>query len=411
MKIKLMFLSLFVIGSVSNAQAQAPNITQTQAQVDNLLKNPPQPKDKNALVKENCTKTVDAAVTECMAPTGIGFKEIAGMLTTIPAISTAFMSGEDSGKLAQMCQLSSAMGLLGSMLNGGQDKTCQNAMSACEEACEKEKKGFENQRKNLNPSDPNYANFFNKYTSEMKAIDDLNGQCIKKIQAQMQLAQQQQAANQQPTAAMQNCAQALNGDEDPEFVDCTLNPGAAECTPVSKLDDVGSGSTYEPGIAISPTADEIDLPSPEDREEYWNNLKNKASGNQANGGRPGAGAGMSGGGPGNAASNKAAGGAGRRTNGASFSAGSESGGGGAGGWANSKDGGLNNRLSKLGDKKKLNMLTQKKVAGRGLAAAEFGVASDDIWTRVYLRTNTRCTKQLVECSANRSQNPYGALKK
>jgi hypothetical protein len=358
---------------------------------------------------ENCRLTRDNAVKECLNPTGQGFKQAAQLLTTLPAIATAFMGGGDPGKMAEMCKLTTIMGAIGGMLNGGQDTTCQQASAACQSSCGK---GYDFYRQQESQAvaarDSAGARQAQMKQEDMKTIDD---DCQKQVQAQMQLAQQQQQANQQPMAGAEACQAALDSNPEDEIVDCTQPKfaNAAECTTIGKT--AGNGITFEKGPGISANESDADLPALEDREDYWNSLKNKTSGGtpSGNSGTGALGGSGSNGGFGNAA--QKAGGSGKKSGSSLMSGGSESSGGGGGGWGNMSGDDFDKKYSKLSDKKKgLGMLTKKKIGGRNIAAAEFGSSSDDIWTRVYLRTNTRCTKQLTECTANKSLNPYGVNK-
>ena len=90
--------------------------------------------------------------------------------------------------------------------------------------------------------------------------------------------------------------------------------------------------------------------------------------------------------------------------------GKSKGGEGGSGYSLDFDGDGSDKLTELAKKKgKIGLLTpKKKIAGNG--SSQFGLASRDIWTSVYVRTNARCAKQLKECSANRSRDPYGGIK-
>lgn len=421
MKIKnsVLVLLLFLNSNAVLAQQTVAGSDTLSANLRQAIANPPKATPAEELIKkisnitdpyQRCEAIKDVALGECASPSSSTFKTAANLLLTVPSIATSFLSGGDNaGRMAEMCQMTALAGVVGGLLNGTQGSGCDNAMNSCNSVCSASIKSYNDQATQLRSAGQNAQ--AEEYMRMVDRIKTTEQECINKATAQKQLAQQQQQANAQPIAGMQACSEALAGEEESSLVDCSQDyyRNDPSCATVGKVGDNGLGSTYEPGVAIDTTADDVDMPTPENREDFWNNLKNKTSGNQGSGGgRAGAGAGMSGG-PGGQGGNKAGAGGARRSSNASFSGGSESSGGGAGGWGNSS--GLSGRLAKLAEKKKgLNMLTQKKLAGRGLAAAELGVASDDIWTRVYLRTNTRCAKQLVECAANKSQNPYGAFK-
>lgn len=418
MKNKL--LILFLISFFAQVGFSLESTDALQVALDNAIKSPPQPKGaENMIVDagdplESCRQTTNKAVQECVKPSGIGFKEAAGILVMLPGVAAGFMTGGDPGKIAQMCKVTAAAGMLGGLLNGGQDKTCQNASAACQSKCGEAFNVYRQQEGTaLSAGDAAGADVARYKQQEIQRFDK---DCQDKVAAQMQLAKQQQMANQAPIAGAEACNQALNSDEDgldDEIVDCSLAQYAnySECATIGKTDD-GSGIPFEPGLNLTNDDEAIDLPEGEDREDFWNALKNKTAGA---GGRSGggAGAGAMGGGPGggNGSGGNRAGGPMRKSGSSMVTGGNESSGGGAG-WGKGDDGDFDKKFAKLGAKTNgLNMLKKKKIGGRNVASSEFGVASDDIWTRVYLRTNTRCTKQLAECAANKSLNPYGVNNK
>ncbi len=417
-------LLLIIFCLSMNAHADPVDAAAAITQAEAVKQNPPKPRSAEAMMKrdgspeQNCSRTSSVAVQECLQPTGQGFKQVAMMLTTLPSIATAFMAGGDPEKMARMCKLSQAMLIAGGLLNGGQDKTCQNATVACQTVCGESVE----QLKEIYEQAPDDL-ALKKIQMQIDGIRETEEKCLTKVTEQMQLAQQQQQANQSPIAGAENCEQVLNEDPDGEDsnVDCSLAEYAntTQCTTIAEtLDKTGDGGVipFESGATISKDDSLDDLPeAQDDREDFWNDLKNKAANGGGNGSRGGAGAGAfgggSGGGSGNGSGNRAGGGAARKAGSTMVSGGNESSSG-AGGWGKGSDDDFNKKFAKLDAKKKgLNMLTKKKIGGRGIASSEFGLASDDIWTRVYLRTNTRCTKQLAECAANKSQNPYGVVNK
>lgn len=411
-KYPLVIMSFLLIGWTANSQpvdTAAAAAAATAAQ-----QNPPVPREGSEMAVRdrdpvgNCSGTKTRAVNECMTPTGSGFEQAGQLLTTLPAIATAFMGGEDPGKMAEMCQLTQIMGAVSGLLNGGQNTTCQNASSICQEVCGESR----DQLRQLAAAQPTQIDVIRL---QLEQVNEDEEDCVAKATEQMQLAQQQQQANQQPMAGAEACQNALNSDDEfeEELVDCSLAQYAnsAQCTTLGKTD--GNGIPFEPGQTISQDDSATDFPGVEDREDFWNDLKNKTSGNAGGRGAGAGGAGPMGGGPGGGSgANNRAGGAARKSGSTMLSGGNESSGGGGSGFNLGGDDDFNKKFAKLdAKKKKLNMLTKKKIGGRGIASSEFGLASDDIWTRVYLRTNTRCTKQLTECTANKSLNPYGVSNK
>ncbi len=412
MEIKNLVLLLVLVFGFSDVSAQ-DSVAAVTSNLEGAVAKPIETTPKQKMIKsdgsplENCSGTAQQAVRECLSPSSGGMKKAAQMLTTIPSIATAFMAGGDAGKMANMCKMTALAGMLGGLLNGGQNRTCQDAAGACEESCGQSKQILTDEANEAASSGDQAT--YNFKRQQISQVDQTKDECINKVEQQMQLAQQQQQANQEPMGGAEACQAALDPEPEDEIVDCGLDQfkGYPECSTVSKLDPIDS--TFEPGIALGSDPAEIDLPEADDREEYWNSLKNKAGGGAGGGSGMGAGAGALGGGSNGGSGSKSDGqsGGGRRKSGSAMVSGGTATSGSNSGW-NTGDSDFNKKFAKLKAKKKgLKMLTKKKLGGRGLAGSEFAMASEDIWTRVYLRTNTRCTKQLTDCNANKSKNPYG----
>lgn len=379
---------------------------------------------------ETCERTKAKSVAECKKPTNNGWQAGAQALAGLTGAFAGFSMGDSAAgdsssqqQTQQLCMLADLMSKLANSLNGGQNDTCNNAAAACEKVCNEEMDHYKSERDQFKQKEasaysanqPGPAASFRaqaELAEEKRAEAEKNGnQCIEEAGRVAQMAQQQQQTNQQPQQGMQNCQAALNQDglEEEQPVNCSLPEFQSHpsCT--------GAGDTYgklnpDGRTPFNPIGDKgssfDDLP-----------LDEKRSG--ASGGSPyagSAGGGMSGGlgmmgsggGSGDGALGKTGEGAAAPKGGiGSLYGGNESSGG--GGWGNLAGDDKNSGLSRFKDKKnKLKVPKKRKLAGHKLGAgSEFGLSTDDIWTRVYLRTNTRCTKQLVQCAANRSKNPYG----
>lgn len=429
MKYFCVVIFIFGLGFNSMGQSNQQQIQSMVNQASEMQKTPPEATKKEDMectdegdYLSNCTCTKNKALKECISPSGQGFKRAAQFILTLPSVATPFMTGGDSGQMADMCKLSALSGTVANLLNGTQGTNCERAISVCTESCvTKARKYINKLRENEMNAAGESAALVQKaesnYRARVEEVEQINADCNGKAQTQMQMAQQQMQAGLAPMSGMTSCAAGLDEDgsgSSGEIVDCTLARFAsyAQCSTVSKANSAGNGVTYDPGVGIAADTDsEMDLPGAEDREDYWNALKNKTSGSGNGSGRSGMGALGSGGGSGGfGALGKGGSGAARKTGSSLLSGGSDSGGAGGGGWGNGGNEGFDKKYAKLGAKGKgLNMLTKKKIGGRQLAS-DLASSTEDIWTRVYLRTNTNCTKQLLECSANKSLNPYGLQK-
>ncbi len=409
MKMTKLVLSLSLVFFSLHSNAQ-DNIAGASAGLESAVANPPQasPIDKIAFrgadPKTNCERTGQNAVNECQNPSGQGFKQALSLAAAVPALAAGFMSGGDPGKMAQMCQMGVLATTLSSLLNSTMGKGCENGSAACQTVCSESLNTVGRQIQTATSSLE-----VEKLKLLQQSIKETGDKCVADVTAVQQAASSQQGANQQPGGDMASCNAMLDEDGASELVDCTLPEfaNAPECTTLAKNDGLPIGfETGSNGLPVDESGG-LDVPLGEDREDFWNALKNKTSGGgSAGGGGAGLGGFGGGGSPSSPAGSAAA--AARKAGNNMVTGGDSSGGGGGSGFGGGDDD-FDRKFSGLDKKKKdLNMLTQKKIGGRNIAGAEFGLSSDDIWTRVYLRTNTRCTKQLAECAANKSSNPYGA---
>lgn len=415
MKTKSLSLMLFILLATGSAYAQEQaaessggGLSAGFSSITNFIKKPfvGIPKEELIVTQgdpvEQCLGTAKKATQECSSPTSDTFKQGAQLLTTIPAIATTFLAGGDADEMSDMCRLTALSGLLSGFLNSGQAKTCQTASQACNESCNAATKRLSEAFKETNDGLE-----MRKIEKAIADVKETKEKCIQSVEQQVQQAQQQQLANALPIAGAEACVAGIDDSPSEEIVDCNLTRFQfyPECSPVSKLDTIATN--FEPGVSLNNDPPEIDIPDVDDREDYWNNLRNQgANAGGLGGGGAGALGGSAGGGSGSSANDRSGGGGRRKSGSTILSGGTESSGSNSG-W-NTGDSDFDKKYAKLKAKNKnLKMLTPKKLGGRGLASNEFALASDDIWTRVYLRTNTRCTKQLTDCNANRSQNPYG----
>lgn len=361
---------------------------------------------------QSCKETSKKSIKECLQPSGVGFKEIMGIVSGICGAIASFSMGsgdgsEESQQQAQKsCMLAGMCQQLGSGLNGGQNDTCVNAAKACESVCSESQKKLLEEAAKLQTSNPALA----QQKKDYAALAAKEGEdCLKKAQEVAQAAQQQQQANQQPQGGMEQCQQALDSglDEDEE-VNCALPQFAshAACTTLTKTDSDGIPPFERNDIL--PTVgnnSEEDLPFVEAPTDFGKT----AGANGGGAGSPG-GFGMMGGGngSGDGAQGKTDG-SGRRGGASAAMLGGGGSSGGGSPWPMGKDeDGKGRGFGKKGDSK---LLTKRKLAGHKLGEGEFAASTDDIWARVYTRTNTNCTKQLLSCAANKSLNPYGDVKK
>lgn len=390
--------------------------------------------DKNQMIVDagdpvkSCEATRNKAITECSTPTNDGFKAAAGALAGITGAFAGFSAGDmsasdDPEKVAaqqkqtqNMCMLTQLLSKLADALNGGQGDTCVQAQQACDQKCNEGedtlKKEIEQLMAQRTPQNSAQIDSEIKIReNKIEKIQKTNNKCAEEARQIAQQAQQQQQASQQPQQGMDQCQQALNAGQKTteEPVNCSedkfkthpsclgLNPGGGP--------NIGDFARDPFDVSGQGGASEFDMPL--DESTFGKTSPSGAGGGRGGGsGGPGFFAGGSGNNNNGPASKTGEGTAGGRGIGSLYG-GNESGGGG-GGWGNMNGDKAGSGLSRLAKKKTdLKVPTKRKLGGHKLGAGEFGLSTDDIWTRVYLRTNTRCTKQLVQCAANRSADPYG----
>lgn len=367
---------------------------------------------------KTCKEQKEKSIRECNSPSNSGWQQATQIFAGVAGAAAGFMamdssaSGDDAkaGQTAQLCALTEMLSKLASAIGGGQSDTCMTAGNLCERVCNKEIKEHEQKKKDYEiAKDLAGANY---ERGEIETLTKVKDECLEKVKEQAQKAQQQQQANQNPAQGASQCQQALNGEKTSEEpVDCSKDKfkGHPSCSGIaSNPGSMIGNSDRDPFGAVNGEDSDFDLPLDENQQ-----LSKLDPNSGSGGGGSGGGMGFFGGGSGSGGgdSQKTGGAAGPgRGGGGSLYGGSDGGGGGGGAWGSMAGDGKDGKggLSRLANKKTdVKVPTQRKLAGHKLGSGEFGLSTDDIWTRIYLRTNTRCTKQLISCSANRSTNPYG----
>lgn len=396
------------------AFGQAAEAAQAAAAVSTV-----KPTTAEEMKQETCEAQKLKSIAECNQPSNGGWQAAAQIFAGVAGAAAGFMAMDSgasddpskAGQASQMCALAEVLNKLSSALNGGQNDTCMNAAQACEEVCNKEIKKHNEKSNEYLSMQPPQMGLAQAEKNRADQAKENKESCLKEVEKQAQKAQQQQQANQSPGQGMSQCQQALNGDkEGEEPVDCSKDKfkGHPSCTGMSTNPGNMIGSERDPFTVGSRDDQDFDLPLDENAGSGYKANGDGSGGSNGAGGGLGFFGGSGSGGGGESQKTGGAAGAGRGGVGSLY--GGSEGGGSGGAWGSmagdGKDG--NGRLSKLANKKSdVKVPTQRKLAGHKLGSGEFGLSTDDIWTRVYLRTNTRCTKQLIECAANRSTNPYG----
>ncbi len=404
-------VAILLMVVVLSANANANEVT---AATKSLESAQPRATTAEEMEQATCEEQKPKSIKECNQPSNGGWQQAAQMFAGVAGAAAGFMAMDSasdeskSGQASQMCALAEMLNKLSSALNGGQNDTCQNAANVCEKVCNKEIKEHQKKREEYLKMQPPQTGLAQIEKDKEEKAKENKKECIDEVTKQAQKAQQQQQANQSPGQGMSQCQQALNGDQESEEpVDCSKDKfkGHPSCAGMSNNPGNMIAGNRDPFNMSGRDDGDFDLPLDENSSAFNGN---GSDGSGSGGGSGGMGfMGGSGSGSGGGESQKTGGAAGRSGVGSLY--GGSEGGGAGGAWGSMAGDGKDGKgLSRLANKKSgVKVPTQRKLAGHKLGAGEFGLSTDDIWTRVYLRTNTRCTKQLISCAANKSTDPYG----
>ena len=377
-----------------------------------------------------CQATVEKSKQACEVPRGAVFKEGLSIMSAGFGLTSGLLArGGASSQLSTVCNVAQGLEKVNSLTNKVRAGTCQNARIACANICMgntmESLKGRLKKldrtckaKKIMNANKPKeLANIFlgceedkDILRANMDFANTLNEECAQFAAQKIQESQQQVQANQKTLAqSMKACKNAFASEDsghDEDFVDCldVVNFGNhPSCSRLSGKTSPGSLLKGEPPLqkTIDPTPD---FPNDPRALSKTGGLGNPGNPGMGSGGLLGGGMDQNSSSGKGSSQNKRRGSKkhsvlfgkplGNQGNSSQFSHGDDD------------EGGIGSLGRLASQKGKIGMLTKRKLAASD--PNQFGPASDDIWTRIYLRTNIRCAKQLKECSANRSRNPYGS---
>ena len=367
---------------------------------------------------QSCIATVRKSIKNCREPQGNMWKKGLSIMSSGFTAAEGFLKmGGASSSLSKVCEAAKYLGILNSLFNGGRSDTCDNAKSVCEEMCNETALNFlEHERSELMKESPSQEIFtrISEIDRQIERVERYYGECIRVADDESGKSQLQAQVNTNILQkSMQSCEDMLKTDEsdDEESVDC-LDVARYGSHPLCTDITEGGGDVHSESEPVNDgnVDDDFTPDFPEDRGLANNKTR---SGGPSKTPSSGGGALGTGGSSSNGGGLSKTGGSGQRSRGkVGLLFGKSTGGEGGSGFSHDGDGSDKNSLTELAKKKgKIGLLTpKKKIAGNGLISSQFGLASRDIWTSVYIRTNARCAKQLKECSANRSRDPYGGIR-